>query len=183
MHDSGESQDVPVCHTVNMTSLSICQPHDSSVCQPKHDHAWSSVCLSVCLLSVLSVQPSARFMVKILVSIAGCNFPKVQIPTKFLSVCTSLDSSVNPSGSLLVTSSLSAENPLKFPDNHGEKKAVNELHEILVKSPSVCTLLVMSIIAPVCVSSVPSIHLSVNEHQEILDKSPVLIMGRSYQQK
>ena len=33
MHDSGDSLDVSVCHTVVMTSLSICQLHDSSVCQ------------------------------------------------------------------------------------------------------------------------------------------------------
>ena len=71
MHDSGESLDVSVCHTIsNMTSPSICQSHDSSVCQPKHDSTWNSIHLSVCLSSVLWIQPSAKFTVKIPMSIA-----------------------------------------------------------------------------------------------------------------
>ena len=63
MHDSGESQDVSVCHTINMTSLSIYQLHDSSVCQHKCDSTWNSVHQSVCPSSVSSVQPSAKYMV------------------------------------------------------------------------------------------------------------------------
>ena len=48
MCDSGKSPDVSICHTVsNMASLSICQLHDLSVCQPKHDSIWISVHLSV----------------------------------------------------------------------------------------------------------------------------------------
>ena len=49
MNDSGESLDVSVCHTVNMTSLSVCQLHDLSICQPNHDSTWNSVNPSVCL--------------------------------------------------------------------------------------------------------------------------------------
>ena len=38
MHDSGESLDVSICYTIsNMTSPSISQSHDLSVCQPKTD--------------------------------------------------------------------------------------------------------------------------------------------------
>ena len=70
--------------------------------------------------SVLSIQPSANFMVKIPTSSAGQNSLKVQITGKFPSIHTSLDSSVNPSVTLSVTLS-QAENPLKFPGNHGEK--------------------------------------------------------------
>ena len=61
MHDSSESQDMTVCHTIStMTYLSICQSHDSSLCQPKHDSTWKSIHPSVCLLSILSIQPSAN---------------------------------------------------------------------------------------------------------------------------
>ena len=77
MHDSGESQDVSVCHTINTTSPSVCQLHDSSVRQPKHDSTWNSIHLSVCPSSVLSVQPSAKIMVKIPMSIAVQNFLNV----------------------------------------------------------------------------------------------------------
>ena len=64
MHDSGESPDVSICHTVsNMTSGSICQSHVLSVSQPTCDSTWKSVHLSAGLLSVPSIQPSARFMV------------------------------------------------------------------------------------------------------------------------
>ena len=73
MHDSGDSPDVSICHTVNtMTTLSLCQSHDSSVCQLKHDSTWNSV------------QPSARFMAKIPMSIPGQNFSKVQYIGKSL---------------------------------------------------------------------------------------------------
>ena len=72
MCDSGESPDVPICHTVSsMTSPSVCQSHDSSVCQSKCDSTWKSIHLSVYQLSVPSVQPSPQFMVKIPTSIAG----------------------------------------------------------------------------------------------------------------
>ena len=78
IHDSGESQDVSVCHTIsNVTSLSVCQLHDSSVCQSKPDSSWNSVHQSVCPLSVLSVQPSAILTVKIPMSIHVQNFPNV----------------------------------------------------------------------------------------------------------
>ena len=65
-----------------------------------------------------------------------------------------------------------AENLLKFPGNNGEKNAVNYQHKIPVKSPSVQTLSVTSVIAAVCALSIPSIHPSDDEHQEILDKFP-----------
>ena len=98
-----QSHDSYVCHTIIMTSLSICLLHDLSVCQPKHDSAWNSVCLSVCLLSVPSVLPSARFMVKMPMSIPVRSFPKHKNLGKLLSICTSMDLSVKPSGSLSVT--------------------------------------------------------------------------------
>ena len=53
-----------VCHTIILTSPSVCQLHDSSVCQPKCDSTWNSIWKAVCLLSVPSVLPSAKFMVK-----------------------------------------------------------------------------------------------------------------------
>ena len=44
MPDSGESLHVSVRHTINnMTSPSICQSHDLSVCQPKCDSTWNSI--------------------------------------------------------------------------------------------------------------------------------------------
>ena len=49
-------------------------------------------------------------MVKILMSIAVQNFPKHENPGKFLSICISSDSSVDPSGNQSVTLSLSDEN-------------------------------------------------------------------------
>ena len=71
-----------------------------------------------------------------------------QYPRKLHSICTSMDSSVDPSGSPSITSSPSAETLLKVPGNIGEKHAVNYLHEITVKSPSVCTLYSTSVIGP-----------------------------------
>ena len=38
----------------------------------------------------------------------------------------------------------------------------------------------MSVIAPVCVSSVPSIHLSDDEYQEILDEFPSTNSGEKF---
>ena len=111
MCDSGESQDVSVC--LSYQSLSICQPHDSSVSQPKCDSMWNSVHPLVCLSSVLCCHPSATCVVKIPTSIAVGNFPKLQFLGKFLSICTSSDLSVDPSGSLSVTLSPSAQNMSK----------------------------------------------------------------------
>ena len=120
MHDSGESPDVSICHTVSsMNSPSACQSHDSSVSQPSCDSIWKSVHPSVCLSSIPSIRPSAKFTVKIPRSIAQLNFLNVQILGKFSSVRTSLNSSVDPSGSPSSTLSTSVENPLKFPRNNG----------------------------------------------------------------
>ena len=47
MHDSGESLDVSVCHTVNTTSLPVCQLHELSVCQPECDSIVSSICQAI----------------------------------------------------------------------------------------------------------------------------------------
>ena len=99
-------------------------------------------------------------------------FPKVQILGNFLYFHTSLDSSVNPSGSLSVTPSLSAENLLKFPGNYGEKNAVNYLHEIPVNIPTVHTSSVMSVITLISASYVPSIHPLDDEGWEKLEQFP-----------
>ena len=89
MHDSIESPDLSISHTVStMTSPSICQSHDSSVCEPKHDSTWNSIHPSVCSSSVLSVEPSAKFMVKIPASIAGQNSQMSESQkNSLLSVC------------------------------------------------------------------------------------------------
>ena len=72
MCDSGESPDVSVCRTIStMTSPSVCQSHDLSVFQSEHESTWNSIHPSVCLLSIPSIQPSAHFMVKTTMSIAG----------------------------------------------------------------------------------------------------------------
>ena len=71
-----------------------------------------------------------------------------------------MDSSVDPSGSLSITSSPSAEKPSKVPGTNGEKHVVHYLHEIPVKSLSIHTPYGTSVIAPVCALSVPSIHPS-----------------------
>ena len=49
---------------------------------------------------------------------------------------------------------------------------IDYLHEILVEIPTICTSLVMSVIAPVQKLSIPSIHPSDNKCHEILDKLP-----------
>ena len=170
MSDSGESLDVSVCRTINMTDLSICQLHDSTTCQPQCDSTWNSICPSVYLSSVLSVQPSAKFMVKIPTRIPVGNFLNTQYLGKLLSVHKSSDLSFHPSGSLSITSSLSAEHRSKFPSNHGEKNMVNYLHKILVESPFVCTSCITSVSAPVHGLSIPSVHPSDNKHQEIQDE-------------
>ena len=107
-------------------------------------------------------------MVKIPMSIAVQNFLKDQNLEKFLSVHTSSVLSVDPSGSLSVTSSPSAQNLSKFPSNIG-RNVVNYLHEILVIIPMVHTLSVKSVTAPICASSIPSINPSVNECLECLE--------------
>ena len=108
-------------------------------------------------------------MVKIPTSIAVSNFPKMQFMGKFLSICTTSDLSVDQSGSPPVILSLSAEILFKFLSNFGEKHAVNYLHEIPVKLPTVHTSSVTSVIAPICGLPIPSIHLSDDEYQEIPD--------------
>ena len=56
---------------------------------------------------------------------------------------------------------------------------VNYLHEIPVKIHTVHSLSVMSVIAPISASSIPSVHPSDNECQEILEEFP----GTSYGEK
>ena len=50
MCDSGESDNLSVCHTTNETSPSICQSHQTSVC-----HIIKMTCLSICQSSQTSV--------------------------------------------------------------------------------------------------------------------------------
>ena len=59
-----------VCHNVKLTSPSVCQLQDSSVCQPFCEVTRTTVLLTVCSLSVTSVLPSANFMVKMLTGIS-----------------------------------------------------------------------------------------------------------------
>ena len=138
-----QSTQTSICHTIILTSPSVCQLHDSSVCQPKCDSTQNSIWKAVCPLSVLSILPSAKFMVKMPSSIPVQKFPITKYPGKILSVHTSSDSSVNPSGRLSITSSPSAQNPSKIPCNHGENNTVNYLQNIPVKSPSMHTLYAM----------------------------------------
>ena len=119
-------------------------------------------------------------MVKIPTIIPVQNFPKHENPGKLLSVCTSSDSSVNPSGSLSITLSPSAENSSKVASNHGENNTANYLHEILVKSPSIHPSCTMSVVAPICASSIPSVYPSDNECQEILDEFPCTNYGEKF---
>ena len=192
-----QSHDSSVCHTIIMTSPSICQLHDSSVCQPNPDATWKSICPSVSPSSVLSIQPSAKFMVKMLTCIPVQNFPKYENPRKLLSIHPSSDLSVDPSGSPSITSPPSAENQSRFPGINGEN-VVNYLYKIPVIStsvctscvmsviapiqslsiPSICTLCIMSVIAPVHVLPILSVHPSDDECQETPVISLVLNMGR-----
>ena len=55
MHHSGESNEPSVCHTTNMTCLSICQLHKMSFC-----HTTNMMCPSICQ----SCQPSVSHTVK-----------------------------------------------------------------------------------------------------------------------
>ena len=54
---------------------------------------------------------------------------------------------------------------------------VNYLCKIVVKSSSISTLSVTSVIAPVHASSILSVQTSDDKHQEILDKFPGTIFG------
>ena len=131
---------------------------DSSVCQPTHDVTKTTICLTVCLSSVTSILPSANFTVKMPMSIPVQKFLHSLFPGKLPSIHTSMDSSVDHSGSPSVNSTPSGANPLKFPCNYGEKNVVNYLHENMVKSPSISTSYIMPFVAPVCESSIQSIH-------------------------
>ena len=75
-----------------------------------------------------------------------------------------MDSSVDPSGSLSITSSPSAGDPLKFPCNNGENSAVNYLAQSHGKNSH--HLYIMAVIAPVCVLSfclsICQMHLSLH---------------------
>ena len=181
-----------VCHNVIPTSLCICKLQDLSVCQPTCDVTKLPVWLTVGSLSVTSILPSANPTVKIPMSIPVQKFLHALNPGKIHFVCTSMDSSVHHSDSLSVNSSPSAANLLKIPCNYGEKNKVNYLHENMVKSPSIhkmyiksviapicassvqsiCTLCIMSVIAPVHELPIPSIHPSDDECQEFPDGFP-----------
>ena len=69
---------------ISSTSLSVCQLHDLSGSQSKHDSTWKSVCMSVYPSSIPSFQPSAQFMVKVPRSIAGKKYPVVHLLEKSL---------------------------------------------------------------------------------------------------
>ena len=85
-----------------MTSPSICQLRGLSVCQPKCGDTWNSVCLSVCPSPVLSIQPSAKFMVKMPTSIPVQNFLKQEnmgklFPSLHHQIHLSIHQAVHPS--------------------------------------------------------------------------------------
>ena len=61
MHDSGESNDMSVCHTTNKTCPSICQPHQPSVC-----HSVKMTCLSICQSCQTSVSHTINHMICLL---------------------------------------------------------------------------------------------------------------------
>ena len=58
---------------------------------------------------------------------------------------------------------------------------VNYQHEFLVKSPSVCTSSVLSVILPICTSSAPSINPSDVKCQEIPEEFPAIDNGEKFQ--
>ena len=149
-----------VCHNIILTSLSICPLQDSSVRQPTRDVVRPPIWLTVCSSSVTSILPSANSMVKIHMSIPERKIPNTLNPGKIPFGCTPTDSSVHHTGSLSINSSPSAANPSKFLCNSGEKNVVNCLHKNLVKSPSVSTSYVMSVIAPIHASSIQPVHTS-----------------------
>ena len=57
---------------------------------------------------------------------------------------------------------------------------VNYLHKILVKSPSIHTSSVTSVIAPIYAMSVLSVHPSDDKCQEIMDKFPSTNYGENF---
>ena len=57
---------------------------------------------------------------------------------------------------------------------------VNYLHEILVKIPTVHTPSLMSVLAPMYASSILSIHLSDNKHQETPEIFPITEHGEKF---
>ena len=57
---------------------------------------------------------------------------------------------------------------------------VNHLNKIPVKSPSVHTSCITSVIAPIHALSIPSVHLSDDECHEILDKVPSTNYGEKF---
>ena len=143
-----------VCHSVIPTSPSICQLQDSSVCKPTHDVINPTVWPTVCSSSVMSILSSANPTVKMPTSIPVQNFLHDQNLGKIPFVHTSMDLSVHHTDSPSINSSLSAANQVKLPCNYGEKPMVNYLHKNPVESPTISTLYDMSVIAPVCSSSV-----------------------------
>ena len=114
-----------------------------------------------------------KFMVKIPTSIPVHNFLK-----QLLSVHTSFDSSVDPSGSLSITSSPSAENPLKIPCNHGEKMwLITCMKSKLTHHPSIHCALCLSLHLSMHHLFHPSINQTTNVRKSQTN-SLVLIMGR-----
>ena len=105
----------------------------------------------------MSVLPSANPKVKMPTSIPVQNYPHDQNLGKLPFVHTSTDSSVHHSDSLSINSSPSAANPSKICCNYGEKTVVNYLHENPVKSPTIHTSCVTSVIAQVHASSIQPI--------------------------
>ena len=116
-----------VCHTNIPTSPSVHQLQDLSVCQPTCDVTRTTVWLTVCLLSVMSVLPSANSTVKMPTSIPVQKFLHALNLGKLPSVCTTMDSSVHHSDSPSINSSPSAANPLKIPCNYGEGEKCSKL--------------------------------------------------------
>ena len=72
----------------------------------------------------------------------------------------------------------SAENVSEIPSNHGDKNVVYCLDEISAKSQSVDISCITSVIAPICASSILSVHLSDDKSQEIPDEFPGTNYGR-----
>ena len=93
---------------------------------------------------------------------------------KLLSIHISMDLSVNPSGSLSITLSPSAENLSKVSGNNGEKDVLHYQHGFPVKSPpihatlvalfhalfipAICTTCIKSVLHLFHALSVPSVH-------------------------
>ena len=150
-----QSPILSVCHNVILTSPSICQLQDSSVCNPTRDVIIPTVWQTVCSSSVTSILLSANPTVKMPTSIPVRNFPHEQNSGKVPFFHTSTESSVHHQDSPSVNSSPFAANPSKLPGNYGENSTVNYLHENLVKSPTVSTSYNTSVIAPVRASYIP----------------------------